>query len=66
MEHGDTTDESLVLSMAFRRDRPPYSLEILQWRPTDNDPYSNSETLQMTDAHKPPHITYYNSLVGSR
>ena len=63
--HGDTTDESLLLSMAFRQDRPPYSLEIFQWRPADNDQYSNSEILKATDAHKPPHITYYNSLVGS-
>ena len=43
--HGDTTDESLLLSMEFHRDRPPYYLEILQWRRADNDPYPNSETL---------------------
>ena len=43
--HGKTTAESPVLSMAFRRDRPPYSLEILQWRPVNNDPDSNRETL---------------------
>ena len=42
--HGDT-GESLVLSMAFRRDRPIYTLEILQWRPVDNGPCSTSETL---------------------
>ena len=43
--HGDTTDESPVLPVAFRRDRPPYSLKILQWRPNDNDPCTSSETL---------------------
>ena len=63
---GDTTDESLILSMTFRRDRRPYSMEILQWRPADNDPYSKSETVEATDAHKPPHISNYNSLMGSR
>ena len=45
VRHGDTTDESPGLAMAFRQDRPPYSLEIHQWRPADNDPWSASETL---------------------
>ena len=36
---------SLVLSMAFRRDRLPYTLEILQWRRGDNDRCSASVTL---------------------
>ena len=30
LEHGDTSDQSPVLFMAFRRDRPPYTQEILQ------------------------------------
>ena len=64
--HGDTTDESSGLSMAFRRDRPPYSLEIHQWRPTDNDPCSTSETLKVTNGCKAPCITYYNFPVASR
>ena len=54
--HGNTTDESPGLSMAFRRDIPPYSLEILQWRHADNDPYSNSETL----SHRCPQTTTHN------
>ena len=51
--------------MAFRRDRPPYAQEIHQWQPADDDPCSTSETLLATDAYKPPHINYYNSLVAS-
>ena len=34
----DTTDDSSVLSMAFRRDIHPYSLESFQWPLSDNDP----------------------------
>ena len=43
--HGVTTDESLVLSLAFLRERPPYTLETLQSRPADNNPCSSNETL---------------------
>ena len=50
MGHGGTTDESLVLSMAFLRTIPTYTLEILQWRTADNDPCPGSETLLTTDA----------------
>ena len=43
--HGDTTDESLVLSMAFLRDIPPHTMERLQWRSADNDPCSARNTV---------------------
>ena len=42
VRHGDITDESRVMSVACP---PPNTLEILQWRPADNDPCSASETL---------------------
>ena len=42
MGQGDTIDESPVLSMALRQDRPLYTLEILSG--ADNDPCSTSET----------------------
>ena len=48
--HGDSTDVSLVLPMAFRLAIPPYTLESRQWPPTDNDPCSTSETLKTTDS----------------
>ena len=53
---GDTTVESPVLSMTFRRDIPPYTQEIFQWRHADNDPCSASETMQATDFYKLPTI----------
>ena len=43
--NGDTTDESSVLSMTFRRGLPPYTLETELWRLADNDPCSASEIL---------------------
>ena len=33
--HGDTTDVSQVLSVAFLLAMPPYSLASLQWQPND-------------------------------
>ena len=43
--HGDTTDLSPVLPIAFRRDMRPYTPIGLQSRPADIDPCSASETL---------------------
>ena len=43
--HGDITDVFPVLSTAFRRAIPPYTLESLKWQSTDNDPCSTSELM---------------------
>ena len=42
--HDDITDESPALRMDFRRELLQYTLESLQWRPTDNDPCFTCET----------------------
>ena len=53
--HGDTTDESPVLSMTFRRNIPLNTLESLKCRPIDNDPcfarHTVSHRFQRTTTH---------------
>ena len=63
---GDTMDESPVLSMALHQNIPPYTLESLQRRPTNNLSCSASETLKATEFFKPPHIIHYYFLETSR
>lgn len=58
VEHVDTTDLILVVSMTFLQAFPLYSLALSSGGPPKIDLYSVSETLPANVDNKPPNITY--------